>query len=104
MARSKAFNEEIVLDKAVEVFWAKGYEAASIQDLVDAMGIQRGSMYATFGGKHQLFLTALDRYGDVVVKKLLEILESKSSALESVEQFFSQLVEHSLTAGPLRGC
>lgn len=104
MARPKAFDEEVVLDKAVEVFWAKGYEAASIQDLVDAMGIQRGSMYATFGGKHQLFLTALDRYGDVVVKKLLEILESKSSALESIEQFFSQLVEHSLTAGPLRGC
>ena len=94
MARPKAFDEEVVLDRAVEVFWAKGYEATSIQDLVDAMGIQRGSLYATFGGKHQLFLTALDRYGEVVVKKLLAILESKPSALESIEQFFAQLVEH----------
>ena len=104
MARSKAFNKEEVLDKAVEVFWAKGYEAASIQDLVDAMGIQRGSLYATFGGKQQLFLTALNRYGEVVVKKLLEILGSKDSAFESIELFFAQLVEHLLTAGPLRSC
>ena len=104
MARSKAFNEEAVLDKAVEVFWAKGYEATSMQDLVDAMGIQRGSLYATFGSKQQLFLKSLNRYGVVVVKKLLEILESKPSAIESIELFFAQLVEHLLTAGPLRGC
>ena len=104
MARSKAFNEEEVLDKAVEVFWAKGYEATSMQDLVDAMGIQRGSLYATFGSKQQLFLRSLDRYGKVVVKQFLDILESKSSAIESIELFFAQLVEHLLTAGPLRSC
>ena len=104
MVRPREFDKEVVLDKAVEVFWAKGYEATSIQDLVDAMGIQRGSMYAAFGGKHQLFLSALDRYGDMVVKKLLEILESQASAIESIELFFAQLVEHLLTAGPLRSC
>ena len=104
MARSKAFNEEDVLDKAVAVFWAKGYEATSVQDLVDAMGIQRGSLYATFGSKQQLFLQSLDRYGKVVVKQLLDILESKPSAIESIELFFAQLVEHLLTAGPLRSC
>ena len=104
MARSKEFNEEEVLDKAVDVFWAKGYEATSIQDLVDAMGIQRGSLYATFGGKQQLFLTALNRYGDVVVKSLLTILTSKPSAQQSIHLFFSQLVEHLLNADPLRSC
>ena len=104
MARSKAFNEEDVLDKAVEVFWAKGYEATSMQDLVDAMGIQRGSLYATFGSKQQLFLQSLERYGKVVVKQFLDILESKPSAIESIELFFAQLVEHLLTAGPLRSC
>ena len=104
MVRPREFDKEVVLDKAVEVFWAKGYEATSVQDLVDAMGIQRGSIYATFGGKHQLFLSALDRYGDMVVKKLLEILESQASAIESIELFFAQLVEHLLTAGPLRSC
>lgn len=104
MARSKAFNENEALDKAVEVFWAKGYEAASMQDLVDAMGIQRGSLYATFGSKQQLFLQSLERYGNVVVKQFLDILESKPSAIESIELFFAQLVEHLLTAGPLRSC
>jgi len=104
MARSKAFNEEVVLDKAVEMFWAKGYEATSMQDLVDAMGVQRGSLYATFGNKQQLFLKSLNRYGVVVVEKLLEILESKPSAIESIELFFAQLVEHLVTAGPLRSC
>ena len=104
MARSKAFNEEDVLDKAVAVFWAKGYEATSMQDLVEAMGIQRGSLYATFGSKQQLFLQSLERYGKVVVKQFLDILESKPSAVESIELFFAQLVEHLLTAGPLRSC
>lgn len=104
MARSKAFNKEVVLDKAVEVFWAKGYEATSIQDLVDAMGIQRGSLYSAFGSKQQLFLKSLDRYGEEVVKKLLEILGSKPSAIESIELFFAELAEHLITAGPLRGC
>jgi len=104
MARPKVFNEEEVIDKAVEVFWAKGYEAASMQDLIDAMGIQRGSLYAAFGSKQQLFLKSLKRYSVTVVKKLLEILESKPSAIESIELFFSQLVEHLLTAGELRSC
>ena len=104
MARPKAFNEEEVLDKAVAVFWAKGYEATSMQDLVDAMGIQRGSIYAAFGNKQQLFLQSLERYGKVVVKQFLDILESKPSAIESIELFFAQLVEHLLTAGPLRSC
>jgi len=104
MARTKAFNEDEVLDKAVAVFWAKGYEATSMQDLVEAMGIQRGSLYATFGSKQQLFLQSLERYGKVVVKQFLDILESKPSAIESIELFFAQLVEHLLTAGPLRSC
>ena len=104
MARPREFNEEDVIDKAVKVFWAKGYEATSIQDLVDAMGIQRGSLYATFGGKQPLFLKSLKRYSATIVSKLLEILESKSSAVESIELFFSQLVEHLLKAGELRSC
>ena len=75
-----------------------------MQDLVEAMGIQRGSLYATFGSKQQLFLQSLERYGKVVVKQFLEILESKSSGIESIELFFTQLLEHLLTAGPLRSC
>ncbi len=104
MARNKAFDEQVVLDKAVKVFWQKGYEATSMQDLVDAMEIQRGSLYATFGNKQQLFLMSLQRYGEVVVKNLLEILESDHSAVLSIQKFFDQLIEHSMTAGVYRGC
>lgn len=104
MARPKIFNEEEVIDKAVKVFWAKGYEATSMQDLVNAMGIQRGSLYSTFGSKQQLFLKSLNRYSVTVVKSLLEILHSKPSAIESIELFFAQLVEHLLTVGELRSC
>ena len=63
MARTKCFNRDEALEKAMQAFWAKGYEATSVQDLVDCMGINRGSLYDTFGDKHQLFLEALDQYG-----------------------------------------
>ncbi len=65
MARPREFDRDEVLDKAIEVFWTQGYDGTSVQDLVDAMGIQRGSLYAAFGDKHQLFLEALDRYENV---------------------------------------
>ncbi len=93
-----------VLDKAVETFWSKGYEATSIQDLVESMGIHRGSLYAAFGDKQCLFLSALDRYRQVVVRKLLDILGSNASGKEAIRQFFLAVVEHIMTAGPLRGC
>ena len=58
MARQREFDREEVLDRALEAFWARGYEATSIQELVDCMGLQRGSLYNTFGDKHGLFVAA----------------------------------------------
>lgn len=62
MPRAKCFDQEEALQNAMQAFWKNGYEATSVQDLVDIMGINRGSLYDTFGDKHQLFLAALDRY------------------------------------------
>lgn len=62
MARTKAFEIDAVLDKAMRLFWTQGYEKTSMQDLVDNMGINRKSIYDTFGDKHTLFLKALARY------------------------------------------
>lgn len=62
MARPKEFDQDKIIDKALELFRLKGYEATSIQDLVDYLGIGRGSLYDTFGNKHTLYLDALDRY------------------------------------------
>lgn len=62
MGRVKQFDEQVVLNKAMQVFWEKGYEKTSMQDLVDHMGIHRRSIYDTFGDKHELFLKSLDCY------------------------------------------
>ncbi len=59
--RHKAFDPSTVLNEAVDVFWTQGYEATSVQDLVDHMGINRFSMYDTFGNKHELFMSACHR-------------------------------------------
>ena len=60
MARPKEFNRETVLEQAMLVFWEKGYECTSMQDLVGAMGINRGSLHATFGGKRSRLKTRRD--------------------------------------------
>ena len=64
MPRRKEFDVEITLDRAADVFWSKGYEGASIQDLLDQMELNRGSLYDTFGGKHELYLSVLERYSE----------------------------------------
>lgn len=62
MARPREFDEEQALTRAMEVFWKKGYRNTSLDDLLDAMGIQRGSFYNTFGSKKETYLRAIDRY------------------------------------------
>lgn len=64
MARTKEFDPEAVLQSALELFWRRGYEATSMADLVEHLGIGRASIYATFGNKHELYLKALDRYNE----------------------------------------
>ena len=66
MARPREFNEDEALGRAMEVFWKKGYEKTSLDDLLEGMGIQRGSFYNTFGSKRETYLRALRRYVDVL--------------------------------------
>lgn len=61
--RPRAFDIDGALEKAMRVFWEKGYEGASLSDLTEAMGINRPSLYAAFGNKESLFRKVLDRYG-----------------------------------------
>lgn len=103
MPRPKSFIPEEVLDKAMVLFWEKGFEATSVQDLVDHMGINRFSLYSTFGDKHTLFLKALDRYRDQVVRASLSCLES-DSGLPAIERFFDSLVQFLRAQQPVRGC
>ena len=64
MGRPREFDVDKALDLALQVFWSKGYEGASMADLTLAMGITRPSLYAAFGNKEELFRKALDRYVD----------------------------------------
>jgi TetR/AcrR family transcriptional repressor of nem operon len=104
MARQKEFDRDEVLQKAVEVFWARGYEAASIQVLTKHMGINRQSLYDTFGDKHALYLRALERYGEVEGRRIFELLEEPGSVKRSLRQLFGSVVEGSLCKGQRRGC
>lgn len=74
MARPKEFDVDEALTSALQVFWQKGYEAASMQDLVDAMGIQKASLYGTFGDKHSLYLAALRSYQQQSLLRLEQTL------------------------------
>lgn len=75
MGRTKEFEINEVLDKAVQLFWKQGYEKTSMQDLVDFMGIHRRSIYGTFGDKHALYMKALKRYESTQNKKLRLLVE-----------------------------
>ena len=76
MSRQKEFEVDEALGKAMELFWCRGYEATSLSDLLEHLGIGKGSFYNTFGSKHELYLRALDRYrsqmGDLLVAELGE--------------------------------
>lgn len=104
MSRPKEFDREAALDRAMGAFWTNGYAATSIEDLVARMGIQRGSLYATFGDKRSLFLSALDRYQRVVTRELFEALEAPGSGLEAIRRFFRLRVERSLDRSRPAGC
>jgi TetR/AcrR family transcriptional repressor of nem operon len=104
MARHKEFDRDEALQKAMEVFWSQGYEAASMQDLVSHMGINRQSLYDTFGDKHTLYLHALDHYREVEGRKIFALLEQAGSVKKSVRRLFEGVVEGSLCDRERRGC
>ncbi|HWW77032.1 MAG TPA: TetR/AcrR family transcriptional regulator [Pyrinomonadaceae bacterium] len=104
MARHKEFDRDEALRRAMEVFWARGYEATSVGDLVGRMGINRQSLYDTFGDKHSLYLAALDRYREVEGRRMFELLERPGSVKRALRELFGGVVECALGGGERRGC
>ena len=88
MPWEKQFDVHQTLESAMQTFWDRGYEATSMQDLVDSTGINRASLYATYGDKHQLFLAALQRYEDAFLRKSLIEVESRFGPREAIRQLF----------------
>ena len=103
MARPREFDVDEALQRALEVFWQQGFAATSMQDLVAAMGIQKASLYATFGDKHTLYTTALRRYQQETLDELTEHLAKAASPLAAITEFVDEVVEHTARDGR-RGC
>ena len=74
MGRPREFDVDKALDRAMGVFWAKGYEGSSLQDLLRAMKIARGSLYKAFKDKHSIYLAALDRYDHTIIQRAVDTL------------------------------
>ena len=103
VGRPKEFDEQIALEQAMEVFWSHGYEATSVQNLVDAMEISRGSMYDTFGDKHALFSAAIAHYERTVISGIEKMLAAPGSPIAAIRRCLTRLADHP-RKGPCRGC
>lgn len=104
MARSKAFKEEDVLEKAVNLFWSKGYNGSSAQDLVDNLEISRSSLYDTYGDKHSLFIQSLQQYRKQEATKLIAMINSAEDAEQVIKEIFQSLVNDTLKDKSYKGC
>lgn len=104
MARPREFDRDEVVQKALQVFWRQGYQATSVEELVAATGVNRGSLYATFGDKRGLFLEAVDHYRSKVTAERLVRLEAPGPARTRIAAFFKEMVDFSLGEGHLLGC
>ncbi|MEL6987954.1 MAG: TetR/AcrR family transcriptional regulator [Bacteroidota bacterium] len=101
MARTKQFNRDEVLDKAKTLFWQKGYHATSVQDLVNHLGINRGSIYDTFGDKQQLYNLALASYQEDQAQFLSKHFEQASSIKMALQTLFENAYQ---TLKDKKGC
>ena len=102
--RTREFDTDRTLEKAMTLFWEKGFEATSIQDLVEKTGVSRFGLYAEWGDKRGLFLAALDRYRDSVVRAALCDLEADGAGLLDVQAYFDRLIAASSRRIGRRGC
>ncbi|SFF17010.1 TetR/AcrR family transcriptional regulator, transcriptional repressor for nem operon [Paenibacillus catalpae] len=104
MARQREFNEEKALDAAMQLFWEKGFEATSLSDLTSRMGIQRPSIYSTFGDKKGLFEAALRKYTSSHAAYIRTNLQNNSSVKEAFRAFFENMVAKEYEKSPNWGC
>lgn len=103
VGRPREFDVDKALDQALQVFWLKGYEGASLSDLTEAMGITRPSLYAAFGNKETLFRKAVDRYQGWAKDAQCRALNAPTSR-EAVEQVMRMAAEWHTDACHPRGC
>jgi len=102
--RPRSFDVDVAVERAMEVFWSRGYHATALPDLLRATRLSRGSLYAAFGDKHSLFLRALDRYiADAVTRIDIE-LAPDGEPVDGLRAFLAGYVDRTSGANGRRGC
>jgi TetR/AcrR family transcriptional repressor of nem operon len=102
--RPRSFDEQHVIDRAMELFWTQGYEATSVSDLTAELGVHPGSLYRTFGDKHALFLRALARYRDSQARALAPALLAGGPVLPRIRAALVGFIELAAEEEKPRGC
>src|SRR5271170_472264 len=103
MARPREFDERAVLDAAVQCFWAQGYEATSVRDLIEKTGITGASLYNAFGDKQSLYLRALDHYVEGSITQRIQRC-GELTPREALGTFFGDILKRSLADRQHKGC
>ncbi|MCZ4279585.1 TetR/AcrR family transcriptional regulator [Kiloniella laminariae] len=91
MGRHKSYDRDLVLEKAMELFWAKGYEGTHLSELVKVTGLNRFGLYAEFGGKEGLFRAALDLYLKWAQETYRKTLDAKPHGLDNIRTYFEEM-------------
>ncbi|MBT3399280.1 MAG: TetR/AcrR family transcriptional regulator [Rhodospirillaceae bacterium] len=102
--RPRAFDREEVLDRAIEIFWAKGYGQTSVEELTSQMGISPPSLYAAFGNKHDLFMHAMDRYAETVGGLPTKAFADAPDVRSAVQGLFETTIRCATTTNRPKGC
>ncbi len=104
MARPREFDPAKALDEAMHVFWKKGYTATSVEDLVEATGVNRYGLYDVFDSKRGLFLAALEYYRRTVVTEAIQELERPGASIAAIHAVFERIIRRARTGEAKYGC
>jgi AcrR family transcriptional regulator len=102
--RQKSFDKTQALDSAMHVFWQKGFLGASLADLTEAMGINKPSMYSTFGNKEELFMLATDHYLEEYAKPHMSHLEGEGSYQKRLKSYLMSVISNQCEGPRPKGC
>ena len=104
MPRAKTFDEQQVLNQAMELFWERGYAATSIQDLVTHLGVSRASLYDTYGGKEELFNKAFSSYRKQGLDHVSSLFQSEPDVRKGFQKLFNGAITESVQDPSRKGC
>ncbi|WP_248925119.1 TetR/AcrR family transcriptional regulator [Paenibacillus hamazuiensis] len=102
--RPREFKDTAVVDAAMEVFWERGFEASSTEELCERTGLGRGSLYNAFGSKHALFQKALGRYQEIGIQAQVEILQHPGPVKDRLRALMEFAIEQDFNGTQRRGC